>query len=94
MAFSYYYEETPECPARKGGDEWHTFNSPPLVGLSASGGLARLRREGQGEGVKFGIFTPTLILPHQGGGDIFSTSYDAMPGRAGRFTFSGIKLTA
>ena len=52
------YEDMPECPARKGGDEWYTSNAPPLVGGARGGG-------------KFGIFTPTLILPHQGGGDIF-----------------------
>jgi len=53
-----FYEDIPECPARKGGDEWHTSNAPPLVGGARGGG-------------KSGIFTPTLILPHQGGGDIF-----------------------
>jgi len=41
------------------GDEWHPFSSPPLVGGVRGGG----------KWVR--IFTPTFVLPHQGGGDCF-----------------------
>jgi hypothetical protein len=47
----------PECPALQSGDEWHPFKSPSL--------------DGRGKGrVKIKRLTPTLILPHRGGGDV------------------------
>jgi hypothetical protein len=43
-------------PIQQGGYEWHPFKSPPLMGGD------------KGEGETPGLFTPTSILPHQGGG--------------------------
>ena len=50
----------PECPALQSRDEWHPYNSPPSM------------RGDKGEGEIFGLFTPTSILPHQGGGACLS----------------------
>ena len=44
-------------PTIYGDDEWHPYYALPLMG-------------GAGEAEKYRLITPTLILPHQGGGDI------------------------
>jgi hypothetical protein len=56
------YQNMPECPAFQSGDEWHPYNSPPLRGGD------------KGEGETTGHFTPTSILPHQGGGNVLLRS--------------------
>ena len=50
------YQNVPECLALQSVDEWHPSHSPPSMGGD------------KGEGEIIGLFTPTSILPHQGGG--------------------------
>ena len=45
------------APPFRAGMNGILLNPPPLMGGDI------------GEGETFGLFTPTLILPHQGGGD-------------------------
>ena len=88
----FIYSNSPECPARKGGEnpralhetEWFLLSSPPLMGGADCRRLISYNQPGR---VKKTGITPTLILPHQGGGESLVVERDAPCGSAGRLHY-------
>jgi hypothetical protein len=92
VGYRRFYSPSPECPAPEGGEnpralhetEWFLLSSPPSMGGADCRCIISYSQPGRVEKTSI---TPTLILPHQGGGESLVVERDAPCGSEGRVNY-------